>query len=273
MPDAITISEGRPSMRHTLLKRAFRQLPFRQNFVRPAKQELDPEFPCPNPECAMTLVLPASQAGKKGRCRHCYSPIRYAAPSKGTPAVDLSRDLDPLKHPEEYALCGHRATVLDYIPRSAIAAVPLLALVALGVILLAMIPRGNAAVGAITAAHGPTPVEVLTSPALEAEELVSKFLTASDWTTSVCHVHAGLEVAGEVAALTARIPEGEFHTTANLNQDGSSTVRVDFTNGSFTHFQVANIDGEDLILWNTNHFGMPDESLSRMAGLPEMEPK
>ncbi|MGI9239900.1 MAG: hypothetical protein ACR2RV_03815 [Verrucomicrobiales bacterium] len=136
-----------------------------------------------------------------------------------------------------------------------------------------MLPQGDIGRGAIAAAHAPTPIEVLSSPAVEAENLVSEFLNTSDWTQSVAHVLDGLEVADEIAALSDQIPDGGFKTSSRLNPDGTSTVRVNFSDGTLTHFQVANINGEDLIVWQANPSGMPNELNSRLVGLPEMEPK
>ena len=269
MPHPFIQAEGRPSALGTLLRRTFRS-GSRQNFVRPQEQLQDPQFPCP--KCSKTLTVPVSQAGKKGRCRHCYSPIRNAAPALDRPAVDLSQSLDSIARPEDYPLCGHRASTIDYLPRGVLAAMPLLALVAIGIVLLSLLPKGDVGTGIIAAAHGSTPIEVLGSPAIEAEELVSEFLTTDDWTESVVFVHDGLNVASEVAALSEHLPEGGFSTTSKLNEDGTSTVRVNFQDGSLTHFQVAHIDGEDLIIWDANPNGMPNELGSRMAGLPESEP-
>ena len=81
MHQAITISEGRPSAARTLLRRAYRSQPSRQNFVRPQSQLQDPVFACPC--CSKALSVPASQAGKPGRCRHCFSP-EPDRPSEGS---------------------------------------------------------------------------------------------------------------------------------------------------------------------------------------------
>jgi len=271
MFEAITISEGRPSAARTLVRRAYRSRPTRQNFVRPLSQLQDPVFPCPC--CSRALSVPVSQAGRRGRCRHCFSPLRNPDPSRGREAIDLSQTLEPVTHPEAYPLCGHRASSIDYIPRGALSALPLLLLIAVGTMLIALLPEGDIGRGAIAAAHGPTPIEVLSSPAVEAELLVSEFLNADDWTLGVAHVLDGLEVADEIAALGDQVPEGGFKTSSKLNPDGTSTVRVNFSDGTLTHFQVANIDGEDLIIWQANPVGIPDEINSRLVGLPEMEPK
>lgn len=265
------IPESRPSPVSSLLKRSFRQVPCRQNFVRPAKQSTDPEFHCP--KCSELLTVPGSQAGKKARCRHCYAAIRSAAPGRGLEAVDLSQDLDSLSHPQSYPLCGHRAATFDYIPRSAIAALPLLTLITLALALIALIPKGDAGRGAIAAAYHCVPMGALSSPAVEAEQLVSAFLTAPDWTYSVGHVYSGLEYAGQIASVTENLPEGDFRTTSKLNQDGSATVRVHFRDGTATDFKVAHIDGEDLIVWNNRGTNTPGADYSRMVGMPEMEPE
>ena len=271
MLEAITISERRPSALRSLFRKAFGSRVSKQNFVRPLSQELDPDFPCPC--CGKVLSIPASQAGKKARCRHCYQPIRNADPEAGKPALDLSQELDPISHPQDYPLCGHRATVVDYIPRGALAAMPLLVLVAVGVSLIGLLPKGDAKLGLVAAAHGPTPIEILTSPALEAEALVERFLNTRDWTKSVAHVFDGLSVADEIAALSQHRPAGDFKTSSRINDDGTSTVRVNFSDGTYTHFKVANIDGEDLIMWDSNPTRVPNEIHSRMVGMPEMEPE
>ena len=211
----------------------------------------------------------------KGRCRHCYSPIRHADPKRERAAVDLSQALDSVTHPEAYPLWGHRAKAIDYIPRGAISALPLLSLIAIGIALLALLPEGDIGRGVISAAYGATPIEVISSPAIEAETLVRKFLSTPDWTQNVGNVLDGLEVADEIAALTGQVPEGGFHTSSKLNADGTSTVRVNFSDGTLTHFQVANIGGEDLIIWKANPSGLLDDldPDSQLVGLPEMEPK
>ena len=271
MLEAISISERRPSAVSSLFRKAFGSRFSKHNFVRPRSQELDPQFPCPC--CSKVLSIPASQAGKKARCRHCYQAIRNADPEAEKPAIDLSQELEPISRPQDYPLCGHRATALDYIPRGALAAVPLLVLVAVGITLVGLLPKGDARLGLASVTYGPTPIELLTSPAVEAEDLVSKFLKAKDWTHGVPHVFDGLSVAEEIAALSKHRPAGEFTTSSRINEAGSSTVRVNFSDGTYTHFQVANIDGEDLILWDANPNGLPNELHSRMVGMPEMEPK
>ncbi|MFT4549643.1 MAG: hypothetical protein ACI9UA_003710 [Pseudoalteromonas tetraodonis] len=271
MLEPITISEGRPSAIRTLLRKAIGRLNAKHNFVRPMSQPLDPEFPCPC--CAKTITIPASQAGQKGRCRHCYMPIRNAAPNRNKPAADLSRDFDPIARPKDYPLTGHQTTVTDYIPRSALAALPLMTLIVVGLGLLTLLPKTEAGVGLVAATMGPTPIELITSPAIEAEQLVSNFLALPDWTEGVAHVHDGLNVASEIAALSEHLPNGGFATSSKLNDDGTSTVRVNFHDGTLAHFQVANIDGEDLIIWDANPHGLPIDINSRMVGMPEMEPK
>ena len=156
MPESTSITEGKASPVRTLLTRSFRAAPRPQNFVRPTKQSADPGFPCP--KCEETLFVPASQAGKKARCRHCYAPILSAAPQRDRAAVDLSQDLDPIAHPGSYPLCGHRAVALDYIPRSALAALPLLCLITLALVLIGLAPKGSAKRGAIAAAYHSTPM-------------------------------------------------------------------------------------------------------------------
>ena len=271
MLQPIPLADRRPSPFRNLLQRAMRPLGGRKNFVRPATQALDPVFPCPS--CENSVTVPASQAGKRGRCRHCCSPIRNAAPDRGQPAVDLSKDVHTISHPEQYPLSGHRATPIDYIPRGALAAMPLLVLVAVGIALLSLLPKGDARRGIAAAAGGPTPIQLLTSPAHEAEQLVSDFLNAPDWTHGVAHVFDGLAVADQIAALTEHLPAGGFSTSSKINEDGTSTVRVNFRDGTLTHFQVANIDGEDKILWDALPDGMPFGHHSRMVGMPDLEPK
>ena len=274
MIEAITISERRPSALRSALRKAFGPSRSSYNFVRPNTQVLDPTFPCPC--CSEKLTVPISQAGKKARCRHCYQPIRICDPKRRQAATDLSRDLDPLSRPSDYPLCGHRASTMDYVPRGAVAVLPLLLLVGFGILLVSLLPKGNAKLGLTAALSGPTPVQLIESPAVNAEQLVSSFLSAEDWTHSVASVHDGLSVAGDIAALNKHLPEGGFKTSSQINKDGTATVCVNFADGSLTHFQVAEIGGEQLIVWESNPGGMRnqfDESRARMVGMPELEPK
>jgi len=270
MIESISISEGRPSAIRTLLGRAFRPLPNRQNFVRPPEQTLDPTFHCP--ACETLITVPSSQAGKKCRCRHCYSAIRNADPRANKAAVDLSYDSESITHPDNFPLIGHRAAVLDYLPRGAVAALPLLFLVGLALTLVALLPKGNIKDGVAAGVKGPTPIEIIASPAIGAEDVVTSFLSTSDWTHSVAHVHGGIDVAAQIANLTDRIPEGNFSTSSSVNDDGTSTVQVNFADGSHTKFRVANIDGEDLILWEAYDTRYHNERSLRMVGMP-MEPE
>ena len=270
MLDSILIREGRPSAFRTFRRRLFRS-GRAQNFVRPAPQSADIEFPCPS--CDEDLAVPASQAGKKARCRHCYAPLRNPDPTRERGAINLSQTFDPIARPHDYPLCGHRATAIDYMPRSALAAVPLLCLIATAIALIGLAPKGDVTRGAVAAAYHSVPLESLSSNAIEAEQVVAEFLDAPDWTHGVGHVHSGLDYAEEVAALSEILPRGGFSTSSKLNEDGSASVRVRFRDGSLTYFRVANFDGEDLIVWNDHDHALPDEQFSRMVGAPELEPE